>query len=336
MARTDLRVNLGKLRLRNPTLLAAGILGLTGASLKRVWDAGAGAVVTKSVSLKPVEGYPGPRVVQVRGGLLNAMGLSNPGIKTLLEEIKIAKKGGATIVGSVFGENEEEFVDVVKEMGRANIEAVELNLSCPHVETLIEMGQDPKLTKKIVKEVKKETKILVWVKLPGNTQIPNLMEVAKSAEAAGADAITISNTFPAMALDLEAGRAVLGHGVGGLSGPAIKPISMRLVYELFKTVKIPIIGSGGITTPEDAIEFLAAGASAVQIGTGIMYRGLEIFNEVCTGIQSFMEKKGLKEVSEITGLIHSPRSLINCGGPRDRAQKYPRPGPAALGEYEEI
>ncbi len=305
MAHIDLRVNLGTLRLRNPTLLAAGILGLTGASLKRVWDAGAGAVVTKSVSLKPVEGYPGPRVVQVRGGLLNAMGLSSPGIKTILEEIKIAKKGGATVICSVFGENEKEFFDVVKEIGKVDIDAVELNLSCPHFETLLTMGQDPKLTKKIVMEVKKKTKVPVWVKLPGNTHIPNLMEVAKSAEVAGADAITISNTIPAMVLDLEAERAVLGHEVGGFSGPAIKPISMRLVYEIFKTVKIPIIGSGGIITPEDAIEYLVAGASAVQIGTGIMYRGLEIFNEVCAGIQSFMEKKGLKEVSEITGLAHS-------------------------------
>lgn len=305
MAGKNLAVTLGKLRLRNPTLLAAGVLGLTGASLRRVWKAGAGAVITKSVSVKATEGYPGPRVVEVSCGLLNAIGLSNPGVKNILKEIKPAKDVGATVIASVFGENDEDFATVASMLGKAGIDAIELNLSCPHAETLMTIGCDPRLTKDVVGRVKESVRVPIWVKLPGVTHIPNLIEVAKSAESAGADGLTLINTIPAMALDITARRAILGHEIGGLSGPAIKPIALRLIYETYKAVKIPIIGSGGIVTAEDAIEHLFAGASAIQIGTGIMYKGLEIFGDVCKGISSFMEREGFEKIEDMVGSAHS-------------------------------
>lgn len=301
----ELETKVGKLRLRNPTLLAGGILGLTGSSLKRVWESGAGAVVSKSVSKKPSEGYSGPRVVEVREGLLNAIGLSNPGVRGILGELEVAKNAGATVVGSVFGKTGADFADVAREMEEVDIDAVELNLSCPHAGGLRAMGQNPELVTKVIGAVKEEVKVPVWAKLPGTTNVPNLVEVARAAEAAGADALTISNTVPAIVFDIDAERPVLGHKIGGLSGPAIKPISMRLVYEASQEVNIPVVGSGGVVTAHDAVEYFMAGASAVQIGTGIMYRGLDIFKEVCDGIQSFMEQKDYKRVGDLVGLAHS-------------------------------
>jgi dihydroorotate dehydrogenase (NAD+) catalytic subunit len=305
MTRVSLEVFLGKLHLRNPTLLAAGVLGLTGASLKRVWGAGAGGVITKSVSTGSIEGYPGPRIVQVPCGLLNAIGLSNPGVKNILEEIKTAKEAGATVIASVFGENDEDFAAAASGLEKSGIDAVELNLSCPHAGTLITIGCDPELTSGVVQAVKGSVRVPVWVKLPGNTHIPGLIKVAKSAENAGADGLTLINTLPAMALDIHARRAILGHGICGLSGPAIKPIALRLVHETRRAVEIPIMGSGGILAAEDAIEYFFAGASAIQIGTGTMYKGIEIFGKVNDGIRSFMEREGFEKVGEMVGLAHS-------------------------------
>ena len=300
-----LETNLGTLHLRNPTLLAAGVLGLTGFSLKRVWEAGAGAIVAKSTSMEAREGDPGPNIIQVTGGLLNAMGLPNPGIESMLEEIKIAKNAGAKVIGSIFGEKSEDFSALATMMEEAGVDAVELNLSCPMVKEIWILGHDPKLTKNSVKKVKDSVAIPVFAKLPGNTHISNLLDVVKSAERAGADGITLANTFPALTLDVDVSKPILGHKVGGLSGPAIKPITLRLVYEAHVAVKIPIIGCGGISSANDAIEYLLAGASAVQVGTGIMYKGLEIFGEICEGINSFMKEKGFKEVREMVGLARS-------------------------------
>lgn len=303
MSLPSLETKLGPLHLRNPTMLAAGVLGLTGFSLKRVWGAGAGAVVTKSTSLQAREGHPGPNVVQVAGGLLNAMGLPNPGIGDMLEEIKIVKKAGATVVGSIFGEKSEDFATLAVEMEKGGIDAIELNLSCPMIREVWMLGHDPRITKSIIEKVKGNITVPVFAKLPGTTYTPNLLNIAKSAERAGADGITLANTYPALALDVEANEPI--HKSWGLSGPAIKPLTLRLVYDAYEVVKIPIIGCGGISSADDAIEYFLAGASAVQIGTGIMYRGLEIFSEVCEGIRSFMKEKGLKEIGDMVGLAHS-------------------------------
>lgn len=290
MSDKNLKVNIGNLQLRNPTLLAAGVLGMTGANLKRVWESGAGGVITKSVGSDPKEGYPGPNTVQTPCGLLNAMGLPNPGIDKILEEIKIAKEAGSTVLGSVFGSKPKELETLASKMEDAGVDGIEFNLSCPHAEDLSMIGHDPQLTKKIIK-VGENLKIPVWAKLPGNTHIPNLIKVAKSAEDAGADAIVLINTVPAMAIDSKSKRAILGNKTGGLSGPAIKPISLRLVYETYKEVEIPIIGAGGVTNGEDMIEYILAGASAVEIGTGIMERDLEIFEKVCKEASTYLEDK---------------------------------------------
>lgn len=296
---TDLSVEIGSLRLRNPTILAGGILGLTGASLKRVWESGAGGVVTKSIGTKPKKGYPGPNIVQSPYGLLNAMGLPNPGIGDMLREIKIAKRSGATVIASIFGDKPSQFKELASKVTKAQVDAIELNLSCPHAEDLSVIGQNPEFTKEIVRSVKKY-KPLIWTKLPGNTHVSNLIEVAESAEKAGADAIVLTNTIPGMAIDAKARRPILGNKKGGLSGRAIKPIVLRLIYEVYEEIKTPIIGTGGVTTGEDMIEYILAGASAVEIGTGTVKRGLNIFEEICEEASLFL--KG--DIKELIGSAH--------------------------------
>jgi len=291
------------LKLANPTMLAAGILGLTGSSLRSVVEAGAGAVVTKSVGLKPREGYPNPTVVQVECGLLNAVGLPNPGIHHFIEEIREAKETGVPIIVSVYGYSSEEFAEVAKVATEAGADALELNVSCPHVEeTGAEIGSDPEFVAEVVREVKKKVDKPVFVKLTPN--VANIAEVAKAAVEAGADAITAINTVRAMAIEIETTRPLLANRIGGLSGPAIKPIAVRCVYEVYREVDVPVIGCGGITTWRDAVEFMLAGASAVQIGTAIAFKGLGVFKSVTKGIDAYVKKKGFSSVKEIVGLAN--------------------------------
>ena len=291
------------LKLANPTMLAAGILGLTGSSLRSVVEAGAGAVVTKSVGLKPREGYPNPTVVQVECGLLNAVGLPNPGIHHFSEEIREAKEAGVPIIVSVYGYSSEEFAEVAKVATEAGADALELNVSCPHVEeTGAEIGSDPELVAEVVREVKKKVDKPVFVKLTPN--VANIAEIAKAAVEAGADAITAINTVRAMAIEIETTRPLLANRIGGLSGPAIKPIAVRCVYEVYREVDVPVIGCGGITSWRDAVEFMLAGASAVQIGTAIAFKGLGVFKSVTKGIDAYVKKKGFGSVKEIVGLSH--------------------------------
>jgi len=297
----DLSVEIAGIKLKNPTILAAGILGTTGESLKRVARAGAGAVTTKSIGLVPREGHPNPTVHETYKGLLNCMGLPNPGAENFLEELKVAKEGGVPVIASIFGFNTKEFVEVAKIISRGNPDMIELNISCPNVEKGMIFGKDPKLAVEVTRNVKKVVDVPVIVKLTPNTD--KLIEVAKAVEKAGADAISAVNTFgPGMVIDIETATPVLSNVTGGLSGPAIKPLALKHVYELSDEVKIPIIGMGGIVTGEDAIEFLMAGASAVGIGTGIMYEGLEVFKKVCDGLRDFMLRKNYNSLSEIIGL----------------------------------
>jgi len=291
------------LKLANPTMLAAGILGLTGSSLRSVVEAGAGAVVTKSLGLKPREGYPNPTVVQVECGLLNAVGLPNPGIHHFSEEIREAKEAGVPIIISVYGYSSEEFAEVSKIATEVGADALELNVSCPHVEEAgAEIGSNPELVAEVVKGVKKKVDKPVFVKLTPN--VANIAEIAKAAVKAGADAITAINTVRAMAIEIETTRPLLANKIGGLSGPAIKPIAVRCVYEVYREVDAPVIGCGGIMSWRDAVEFMLAGASAVQIGTAIYSKGLEVFKSVTKGIDTYVKKKGFGSVKEIAGLSH--------------------------------
>jgi len=301
----ELEVEIAGLKLSNPTVLAAGILGLTEASLREVAENGAGAVVTKSVGLQPRMGYSNPVVAEVSCGLLNAMGLPNPGVHHFAMEIKELKQNGigVPVIASVYGFSTQEFAKAAAAMAKAGADAIELNVSCPHVEkTGSEIGQHPDLVAEVVKEVKETINKPVIVKLTPN--VADLVEVAESAVKAGANAITAINTLRAMAIEIETAYPILSNKIGGLSGPAIKPIAVRCVYEIYEAVDVPIIGCGGVTTWQDAVEFMLAGASAVQIGTAIASEGLGVFKSVTKGIASYLRHRGLRSVNQIVGLSH--------------------------------
>ena len=300
-----MEVEVAGLKFRNPVLLAAGILGMTAESLIRVAEAGAGGLVTKSIGLKPRKGYPNPTVVQVNCGLINAMGLPNPGIKTFSEEIReVKRRVKVPLIVSVYGYSAEEFAETAELAVKAGADAVELNVSCPHVEgTGGEIGQNPELLQEVVSKVKRRISKPIFVKLsPNVTDIAYLAEIAVKA---GADAITAINTVRAMKIDIKTGRPILANRIGGLSGPAIKPIAVRCIYEIYERVRVPIFGCGGILNWRDAIEFILAGASAVQVGTAIALKGLEVFRAISKGIEAYIKKKGFRSVGEIVGLSHS-------------------------------
>lgn len=297
-------VDLAGLRLANPTMLASGILGLTADGLSNIVAGGAAAIVTKSVGLKPRRGYANPTIVEVGCGLINAMGLPNPGIAEFVEEIGEAKSLGVPVIVSVYGFTAEEYARVARRAVDAGADAVELNVSCPHVkETGLEVGQNPKVLAAVVEEVKAAVRKPVFVKLSPN--VTNVQKIAETVENSGADALTAINTVHAMAIDVETAMPILSNKKGGLSGPAIKPIALRCVYELYESIRLPIIGCGGIADWQDAVEFLLAGATAVQIGSAISERGSNVFDAVTHGVHVYLERKGFESVGEIVGLSHS-------------------------------
>jgi len=304
LSRNLLGTNLAGLKLASPTVLASGVLGYTGESMQRIAKAGAGAVVTKSVGVEPRPGYPNPTVVQANAGLINAMGLPNPGIDEYTEEIRYAKTIlKVPLIVSVYGYTAEEYASVAQKALAAGADAVELNVSCPHVkDTGSEIGQNPKVLAEVVGKVKAAVRKPVIVKLSPN--VNDIAEIAKVAVKAGADALTAINTVKAMAIDVETQMPVLGNVKGGLSGPAIKPIALRCIYDIFEAVKIPIFGCGGVTNWQDAVEFFLAGASAVQIGSGVALEEPELFQTINKGVQAYLEKKGYGSVKEIVGLSH--------------------------------
>jgi len=299
----SLKVELAGLHLRNPTVLASGILGISADSLREVARAGAGAVTTKSIGLEPREGYANPTVIQVEGGLLNALGLPNPGIKKFSEEIRELKDLEVPLVVSIYGYSAEEYAEVARIAAESGADAVDLNLSCPHAKGVgAEMGQDPQKVGEVVKAVKRRVKVPVFAKL--TSSVADITGLAKAAASAGADAVTAINTVKAMAIDVETARPILSHKMGGLSGGAIKPIAVRCVYEIFEAVDVPIVGCGGVRTWRDAVEFMLAGASAVQIGSAVAYEDLAVFKSVTTGITEYLKEKGFRSVKEIVGLAH--------------------------------
>jgi len=284
------------IKLRNPTILASGILGSTGASLKRVAEHGAGAVVTKSVGKTPREGHKNPSVIELQDCLLNAIGLANPGYEAFKEEIKIAKQGKIPVIVSVFGESIKEYVEVAEAL-KGHADAIELNLSCPNVKGEL-FAQSPELSYQVVKEVRKKASIPVIAKLTAN--VNDIVEIAKACEEAGAKGITAINTIKAMKIDINFRKPVLANKTGGLSGRCIKPIAVRCVYEIAREVELDIIGCGGVTTGEDALEFLLAGAKAIQIGTGAYVQGLGVFKKVCEEIKEYLRKNDYS-LGEIIG-----------------------------------
>lgn len=291
------------LELANPTMLASGMMGETGASLVAIAEAGAGAVVTKSVGLEPRKGYENPTLVELEGGYLNAMGLPNPGIDAYREEMLVARGAKVPIIGSVFATTPEDYALLAWKMQDYGAAAVELNLSCPHAKGLgMEIGVDPTAVRRIVREVKQTVKIPVLAKLTPNTH--RLAEVGKAVEEAGGDGIVAINTLRAMVISVEAKRPILSNKVGGLSGPAVRSIGVRCVYELYEAVEIPIIGVGGVESWRDAAEYMMAGATAVQIGSAIGRKGLSVFQVIVQGLQEYLEREGLENIGDIVGVAH--------------------------------
>jgi len=299
-----LNITLAGLKLDNPTSLASGILGYTADMLQEIAKNGAGAVVTKSVGVTPRLGYANPSVVQVEGGLVNAVGLPNSGIDQYVEEIAYAKSVVAVpLIVSVFGYSADEYALVSRKAVEAGADAVELNVSCPHVKyTGSEIGQNPQLLRDVVTKVKAAVRKPVFVKLSPN--VTDIVEIAAVAVKAGADALTVINTVRAMAIDAETTLPVLSNIRGGLSGPAIKPIALRCVYDIADCLKVPIIGCGGIANWRDTVEFLLAGAQAVQIGTAIALEAPSVFEAINRGVTSYLKRKGFRSVNDIVGISH--------------------------------
>lgn len=292
------------LQLPNPIMLASGILGLSTQTLLRAAENGAGAVVTKSVGLKPRRGYPNPTVVEVKCGLLNALGLPNPGIEYFAKEIREMKKSlRVPLIVSIYGFSPEEYAQAASIAADAGADALELNVSCPHVEkTGSEIGQYPQLAAEVVRKVKRVVEKPVFVKLTPN--VSDIAEIAHAVVEASVDAITAINTIRAMAIDIETAMPILANKIGGLSGAAIKPVAVRCIYEIRRKVDVPIIGCGGITTWRDAVEFMLAGASAVQIGTVIALKNLNVFKSIAKGIEEYVKQKNFRSVKDIVGLSH--------------------------------
>ena len=302
---TDLlSVNIAGMMMQKPVALASGILGYSTPIFQEMENSGAGAVVTKSVGVSPRIGYANPTIVQANGGVINAMGLPNPGINLFVEEVMHAKSVlTIPVIVSIYGYSSDEYSLVAQKSSKAGCDAIELNVSCPHVQyTGSEIGQNASLLKDVITKVKNVTTKPVIVKLSPN--VTDIVEIAEVASKAGADAITLINTVRALAIDIETKKPILTNIRGGLSGPAIKPIALRCIYDVAENLKIPIIGCGGISDWCDAVQFLLAGASAIQIGTAIAFQDYKIFQSINKGISNYLKKKGYRSVNDIVGLAH--------------------------------
>jgi len=299
----DLSVEFAGIKLPNPTILASGILGVSSEVMVRASRAGAGGVVTKSFNRKGREGYRNPSFIEVPGGYLNALGIPNPGMDEMREEVAAVANAGVPVIASVFGFDGEEFAEAASKGEEGGAIAIELNVSCPHVrEVGVEIGQRAEMVAEVTRAVKARVKLPVIVKLTPN--VANIQEIAKAAEAAGANALTAINTALGMAIDVDAAAPILGGVYGGLSGPALHSLAVRTVYQAKAAVKIPIIGVGGITDWRGAVEMMMAGASAIQVGTAVMYRGVEVFREITAGMSKFLQENRYRSAREIVGLAN--------------------------------
>ena len=300
MSEEQLAVARGALSLRNPAVLASGVQGTSLARMLEAIKLGAGAGVTKSIGPVAHEGYPEPTMVEVEGGWVNAAGLPNPGAAAFSEELGSIRGRKLPVIVSIFGGDGKEFGQVAEALDPNDFMAFELNLSCPHVEGAgTEVGHDPEMVSEVVKAVKSKTRKPVFAKLSPNTD--RLVEIADAAVRAGADGLTAVNTVRSVPIDIEKGRAAISHVYGGLSGPAMRPIALRCVYELRQKFDVPIMGCGGVARWEDAVQYLLAGADAFQIGTATL-KSLALFNDINLGVFEYMERKGVKKVGDLVGL----------------------------------
>ena len=299
----DLSVNLNGLKLKNPVMTASGTFGYGVEFSPHMNVSRLGGVVVKGLSLKPRQGNPPPRIVETPCGMLNAIGLQNVGVEAFInEKLPKLRKLKTAVIANIFGETLDEYAEVAKRLDQAEgVSALEINISCPNVKKGgMSFGIDPLEAAKVVEIVRKATKLHLMTKLSPN--VSDIKVMVRAVEEAGTDSISLINTIPGMVIDVEKRRPVLTTITGGLSGPAIRPIAVRMVYEAAKVAKTPIIGIGGIVTANDALEFLIAGASAVQVGTA-NFLDPEASIKVLEGIENYMKRHSIKRVEEITGSL---------------------------------
>lgn len=301
-----LKTTICGVNLKSPTILASGILGVSGASLCNVANNGAGAVTSKSIGLEERKGHPAPIMITTKHYGMNAVGLSNAGIDESIPEIEYAVKNSKSpVIASIFAHKIADFGILAERISHAKPHMIEVNISCPNVEA--EFGKpfatDPQAAANVTEIVRNNTKIPIIVKLSPN--VANIASIAKAVEAAGANVINAINTVgPGMAIDIKTKRPILSNKTGGMSGPAVKPIAIRSVYDIYQAVKVPIIGTGGIMSGEDAMEIMMAGAQAVGIGTGVYYRGVDVFKKTNEELELLMKQNGYSKLKDITGAAH--------------------------------
>jgi len=298
----NLSVDIAGVTMKNPVTTGSGTFG-SGEEFSEFVDLSKlGAVTTKGVANVPWPGNPTPRVAEVYGGMLNAIGLQNPGINVFVErDVPYLKKAGATIIVNVCGKSEKDYVEVVERLSDEPVDLLEINVSCPNVkEGGIAFGQDPKALYEITKAVKAKAKQPIIMKLSPN--VTDITEMAKAAVDAGSDALSLINTLTGMKIDIERRDFVLANKTGGMSGPAIKPVAVCMVYQVANAVDVPIIGMGGIATAEDALEFIMAGATAVSVGTANFINPATTL-EVVDGIKAYMERHQINDINELIGCV---------------------------------
>ncbi|MHA2270564.1 MAG: dihydroorotate dehydrogenase [Candidatus Hodarchaeales archaeon] len=301
-----LKVSIDDISLPYPWMVASGILGTTASLINRLSRCELGAVVTKSIGLVPRSGYQNPTVIgfsdDLKGSLLNAVGLSNPGASEFVTELYEVESPSVPVIASIFGENSEEIADVVKTLEKAPISGFEINLSCPHGGKYgLALGTDPKVVSQVVTAIKDSSQKPLWVKLTPN--VTDIVSIGKAAEEAGADAVVAINTLQAVAVDIWTRNFILSHGEGGLSGPCLRPVALRCVKQLYEALEIPVIGAGGINRWQNVVEFLLVGASAVQIGSALhICKPEKFFEDLSSGFKDYLVNEGFSKPSDLVGL----------------------------------
>nr|MDO8117618.1 dihydroorotate dehydrogenase [Candidatus Sigynarchaeota archaeon] len=297
-----LHTQISRLHFKNPIILASGILGVSASILTRLAKKhGIGGLTTKSIGPVPRKGNLNPSIIEIdTDTYLNAVGLANPGIDELLREIPEIEHDGVPLIASIFGDTDEQYAEIASKVERAGVDAVELNISCPHAKVSC-IGADQHLTYGCVKAVKQAVSIPVLVKL--NPNVNSIVEIGKSAESAGADAGIAINTVRGMAIDIEVKRPILANKSGGISGRAIKPVAIKAVYDLYEALNIPVIGCGGIFSGADVIEFFLAGATAVQVGTAFI-KGFDVISSITAGMMDYLHEHDIKHITDLIGKAH--------------------------------
>lgn len=300
----DISMTIAGVHFKRPLVLASGVMDEDAGSMLRMVKGGAGGVVTKSIGMNPRCGHANPTVVEVEGGWLNAMGLPNPGIDEYLDEVSSFKsRCDVPVIGSIFGGDAEEFCMLAKKMQQSKVEMLELNVSCPHAKGFgLQLGSDPELVENIVSSVKSCVSVPVFVKLSPN--VTDIVKIGAAAVDGGADGLVAINTVKAMAINVDLRAPVLSNGFGGLCGPAIRPIGVRCIYELFEALDIPLIGVGGICSGSDVLEYLMAGASLVEVGIGVEKRGIDVFSCVSDELSEWMNKNKIDSLCDLVGVAH--------------------------------